>query len=197
MIEPNKLFKGLTVTINTNEDCNLRCAYCYEINKKHKVINLEDAYKFIDYILEDPDPIGVKGTKDEWILKDGLILDFIGGDSLMHPEIIDKVLSYFEYKAMSISHRWSTSWRASISTNGTLFGNQEVQNLIDKWSHNLSLSVSIDGCKAIHDKYRVDNSGKGTMDTIRQWWPWLKEHAPDAVTHTKATCSKESIPYLF
>ena len=27
---------GLNATLNTTEDCNLRCKYCYEINKQKK-----------------------------------------------------------------------------------------------------------------------------------------------------------------
>ena len=33
MIENIPNFEGLNCTINTTEDCNLRCKYCYEINK--------------------------------------------------------------------------------------------------------------------------------------------------------------------
>ena len=203
MIKPTETFSGINCTVCTTYDCTLRCKYCYEVCKRKSEIPLETAYKFIDRILEDPDPIGAKGTKDEWITHTGLVLDFIGGDSFMYPETMDKVLSYFQYKATIMNHPYAKNWRASISSNGTLFMNPKVQALIEKWGENLSIGVSIDGCPAIHDAYRIyrdkDKNGNevGTMETIMKWWMWLKERQPDATNHTKSTCSKASIPYLY
>ena len=203
MISPKTQFNGMTTTICTTYDCNLRCRYCYEVNKHNIEIPEEYMYKFIDRILEDPDPAGVKGTKDEWINSTGLILDFIGGDSFMNPDLIDKALSYLQYKANMLNHRYATRWRASISSNGTLFSSKAVQKLVEKWGENFSIGISIDGCPAIHDAYRIfrdrDENGEevGTMKTIMHWWHWLKERDPDATTNTKSTCSKASIPYLY
>lgn len=40
-----------TLTFIVTEDCNLRCKYCYVTHKsKNKVMKLETAIKFIDYI---------------------------------------------------------------------------------------------------------------------------------------------------
>jgi uncharacterized protein len=178
---------------------------CYELNKKPRVLSLDYAKKFIDVVLTDPDPIGCLGTKDEWMLNRGLILDFIGGDSFMHVDLMDDILNYFVYKVNTISpnHKWANNWRISISSNGTLFANKECQDFIHKWKNVLSLGVSIDGCPAIHDMNRIfalkGPNGKeiGSMATIRKWWPWLRKINPAIVQVTKATCSKSSIPYLF
>lgn len=176
---------------------------CYEIEKHHKVIPIEYAKKFIDKILEDPDPIGSEGTEDAWITHTGLIIDFIGGDSLMHPEIVDSILSYFVYKATLLNHKYATNWRASISSNGTLFMNKPVRDLIAKWGPNISIGISIDGCPEIHDMNRIyaerDANGKerGSMPTILEWWPWVKKNMPESARQTKATCARDSIPYLY
>jgi uncharacterized protein len=205
MIEPEKSFEGLNITFNTNEDCNLACVYCYEINKKHKVLPIEYAQKFIDIILTDPDPIGVTGTPDSWMLNKGLVLDFIGGDSLMHPDLLEKILAYFVYKINTFtpSHKWCNRWRASISSNGTLFEDKRVRDFVDKWGNVLSLGISIDGCPTVHDKNRIMaqrgpyGEEIGSMQYILKWWPWLQEHHPASCYGTKSTCSRESIPYLF
>lgn len=203
MIRPTATFNGMNITLCTTYDCNLRCIYCYERRKRHVEIDLKTAFKFIDRILEDDDPIGAEGTSDAWITKTGLVIDFIGGDSFMQPHIIDKVLTYFQYKATLMGHRYANNWRASISSNGTLFMHPEVQKVIEKWGENLSIGVSVDGCPAIHDKYRIfahpdeNNNPQGSMSTIMDWWGWLGERQPDATNHTKSTCSKESIPYLY
>jgi uncharacterized protein len=177
---------------------------CYEIEKKHKTLPLEYAKKFIDWILTDPDPIGCKGTKDEWIIEQGLILDFIGGDSFMHVDLMDKILQYFTYRVNTITpnHKWANNWRASISSNGTLFERKECRDFILKWKDVLSLGISIDGCPAIHDKNRIfaergpNGEEIGSMETILKWWPWLRKVNWSICDSTKATCSKDSIPYL-
>jgi uncharacterized protein len=204
MIDALKNFEGLNITFNTNEDCNLACKYCYEIEKKHRILPFEYAKKFIDVILTDPDPIGCVGTKDEWIIDQGLILDFIGGDSFMHIDLVDKILQYFIYRVNTIkeNHKWANRWRMSISSNGTLFEREECRDFIKKWKDVLSLGISIDGCPAIHNKNRIfaergpNGEEVGSMDTIMKWWPWLREINPAICRSTKATCSRDSIPYL-
>jgi uncharacterized protein len=190
MIKPIPLFKGMEVTFNITEDCNLRCKYCYELNKQKKDLSLSYAKRFIDLLLTDPDPIAVLGTEDEWILKQGLILDFIGGDALVRPHLVEDILNYFMYKSISLNHKWALRWRASISTNGTLFDEPYVKEFLMKFRENLCLGISIDGCPEIHNLNR-DNS----MDAILKNWNWYKAYAGKNAT-TKSTLNKDSIPYL-
>ncbi|MDR1323425.1 MAG: 4Fe-4S cluster-binding domain-containing protein [Candidatus Margulisbacteria bacterium] len=196
MIPAIKNYEGLNITFQVTEDCNLRCKYCYEVDKKPGDLPFEYAQKFIDVILEDEDPINAKGTDSEWILKQGLIIDFIGGDALMVPELLDRILQYYQYKAISMKHKWAYRWRASISSNGTLFEDPKVRDFMLKYKDNLSIGVSVDGCPEIHDKNRIHKDGSGTMKDIQKWWDWYLEwHGVDSVA-TKATCNKDTIPYL-
>ena len=196
MIKPIENYQGLNITFQVTEDCNLACVYCYEVDKKPKELEFEYAKMFIDILLTDPDPIGVLGTDLDWILKQGLIIDFIGGDALMCPELCDKILTYFQYKAYELNHRWKDRWRCSISTNGTLLGKPEVQKFLLKYKENISLGISMDGCPEMHDKNRVFKGGGGTMSTIMQNWGFYKSYMGEAAS-TKATLNKTSIPYLF
>lgn len=206
----NKLFddKGLNVTINTTEDCNMRCKYCYEINKCSRSIGFDKCKKFIDLLLSDEDYLNFssdENLKDYW--KQGLIIDFIGGDALMNVDICDKTLAYLVYKLNVTSTErakcWRNAWRCSISSNGTLFGNPAVRKFLEKWRENISLGVSIDGCPTIHDKNRImANRGPngeelGSMDIILENWEWYKKLFPLDSLQTKATCSKDTIPYLY
>jgi uncharacterized protein len=177
---------------------------CYEIEKKHKTLPLDYAKRFIDFILTDPDPIECKETKDYWIIDQGLIIDFIGGDSFMHVDLMDQILQYYIYKVntISLNHKWANNWRVSISSNGTLFERKECRDFILKWRDVLSLGISIDGCPTIHDKNRIfaergpNGEEIGSMGTILKWWPWLREVNYNICNSTKATCSRDSIPYL-
>ena len=195
MLNNIRQFEGLEATINTGESCNLACKYCYEVAKQPVILPLDYAKKFIDYLLDDDDPVSVRGTETEWFLEKGLIIDFIGGDSLMMPDLVDSILQYYIYQSHMKGHRWADNWRASITTNGTLFAKKEVRDFVEKYHDNLSLTVSIDGCPEIHDKNRVFVDGHGSMDEIKKWWPWYRNLYP--IGQTKSTLNKDSIPYLY
>ena len=200
--------EGLNITINTTEDCNMRCKYCYEINKCARSIDFDKCKKFIDLILTDDDYLEIKDSdeyKDWW--KKGLIIDFIGGDALMNVDILDKTLTYLVYKLNTTNTQhakyWRTCWRCSISSNGTLLGEPKVRQFLEKWHENISLGVSIDGCPEIHDKNRImaykgpNGEEVGSMDIILKNWKWYKKWFPLDSLGTKATCARDTIPYLY
>lgn len=195
MIKDWSTFNGLNVTINTTEDCNLRCKYCYEMYKKPGNINLETAKKFLDWIFDDSDPTGIAEEREDY--NDGLVLDLIGGDALMNVDILDDIFKYVQYKWIMSDRFKLRGWRSSISSNGTLFINPKVREFCEKWKNHISLGVSIDGCPEIHDKNRIFCDGRGSMKTIMEWWPWYKKNFPINGRETKATCNRDSIPYLY
>jgi uncharacterized protein len=170
-----------TITFNTTEDCNLRCRYCYEINKNPKTLPLEYAIKFID-LIKDLD------------IKDKIIVDFIGGDSLSDVALLDKICTYVQYRFSTMG---ITDFIFSISTNGTYFKFKDVQEFVMKWRKVLSLGISIDGCPDLHNLNRVFPDGTGSMEYIIDSLPWIRENIPYALKFTKSTLSKQSIPYMF
>lgn len=214
MIDKTKNEKGIQVTINTTEDCNMRCKYCYEINKKEHSIPFEYCKKFIDLLIEDDDPCGFEGDEESLlsanIYKEGIVFDFIGGDSLMDVELLDKIMTYFVQKIMisntKNSNYWKNHFRFSLSSNGTLFSKPEVKSFCEKWakSNILSIGISIDGCPTIHDKNRImsergpNGEEIGSMSFILNNLDWYKKTFPKSDTMgTKSTCAKDTIPYLF
>lgn len=208
MIDKFNEMSGMTVTFNVTEDCNLRCTYCYEINKCKKDLSLEYAKKFIDIVLSDPDPTGAIAINHPLSdrLKRGLILDFIGGDALMCIDLLEQIINYYllsvhTKKVQNINY--ISNFKMSISTNGTLFSDPKVRAFCEKYKYILSPSVSIDGCKEIHDKCRIYNPEltggviKGTYDDIKANWDWYKRNFPTESLNTKSTLAKQSIPYLY
>lgn len=189
-------FNGLSCTINTTEDCNLRCKYCYETCKTTRKIDIDKCYKFIDLVLSDDNFLGLTEEEDMWIY-DGRIFDFIGGDALMNVDVLEPVMKYIVSKIALREKPFKNGWRASISSNGCLFHKKEVRDFCEKYSKNLSLGISIDGCPEIHDKNRVFPDGTGSMETIMKWWPWYKKYFPREAEQTKATCARDSIPFLY
>ena len=187
-------FPGLNCTINTTEQCNLRCKYCYEVSKRSRNIDFELCRKFIDMVTGSSDNFTAMMKK---LVSEGIIFDFIGGDSFTDPELLDKIAHYIVYRLNAVRHPARNMWRMSISTNGTLFSNPKVREFCEKWHNQLSVGVSIDGCPEIHDKYRVFPDGSGSMDVIKKWLPWYRSVFPVQSRSTKSTCSKASIPYLY
>ncbi len=149
------------VTFQVTDACNLCCSYCYQINKGNHRMSLETAKKFIDMLLDnDENTKQYVDTRN----KVGVILDFIGGEPFLEVELIDQICDYFVEQAILKNHPWQYNYRFSISSNGTLYFKPEVQNFIKKHLHNLSLSISIDGNKQLHDACRVFSDGSGSYD---------------------------------
>ena len=158
--EKNKI-QTANVTFQITDECNLRCTYCYQINKSTHVMPLEIAYKFIDMLLEND-----KNTQqylDTWH-SDAVIIEFIGGEPLLQPKLMDEIMEYFIKRMIETNHPWQYNWKISISSNGTLYFEPEVQNFIKKYQEHLSLSISIDGNKELHDACRVFPDGSGSYD---------------------------------
>ena len=150
-----------SITFQVTDACNLCCSYCYQINKGHHVMPLEVAQKFIDLLLENNE-----NTQQYLDTRacDAVILDFIGGEPLLEVNLIDQILDYFIKRIIETDHPWQYNWRVSMSSNGTLYFNPEVQKFMDKWMDHLSFNVSIDGNKQLHDSCRVFPDGSGSYD---------------------------------
>ncbi len=119
--------------------CNLRCSYCggsiprdlvpwkvnYDINELKKLLS------------DDPEPV----------------IAFYGGEPLLNPEFIMRVMDSFNAKFV-------------IQTNGTL-----VRRLPeDYWRRFDAVLMSIDGRREVNDLYR----GRGNYDKVVKAARWLK-----------------------
>ena len=149
------------VTFQVTDACNLACTYCYQINKGKRVMSFEVAKKFIDLLLSGDkgfsDYVGVEKTP-------GIVLDFIGGEPLLQADLIDKIIDYFRTRALELDHPWAERYMCSISSNGVLYFEPNVQKFLEKHRKHLSFSVSIDGNKELHDSCRVFPDGKPSYD---------------------------------
>ena len=59
------------------------CSYCYQGSKSPKIMTLDTAKKYIDTIFNE--------FKDN---KLAIILDFIGGEPLLQPDLISDIIDY-------------------------------------------------------------------------------------------------------
>ena len=149
------------ITFCVTEECSMACLYCYEHSKSPNRMSFETGKKFIDMILE-PDE-----KTDGYINSlecPGCILEFIGGEPFLEVELIDKLTDYFIMKCLELDHPWATRYRISITSNGLHYFEPAVQKYLDKNFGNVSLTITIDGNKELHDSCRIDKAGNPTYD---------------------------------
>ena len=139
--------------------CNLRCQYCYYLEKQH---------------LNDNSKVKIKDSKSRGIserLLEAYVRDYIqlqqvpevlftwhGGEPMLRPlSFYKQAVRYQQYygRGRHISN--------SIQTNGTLLTPEWCQFLHDEgWL----VGLSIDGTQEMHDAYRLDAKGEGTWQRV-------------------------------
>ena len=150
-----------TVTFQVTDACNLACSYCYQINKGTKSMKIEDAKKLIDMLLTNDERLNDYLHLDKC---PAIIIDFIGGEPFLEIDLIDEICDYFLEKAIELHHPWAVRHIFQISSNGVLYFDPKVQNFLNKRKLDLSLSITLDGNKELHDRCRKFPDGKPSYD---------------------------------
>lgn len=180
------------ITFQVTDACNLKCTYCYQINKNTHVMPLEVAQKFIDLLIDNDE------NTQKYIDTrscDAAVIEFIGGEPFLQTELMDQIIQYFIQKTIEKDHPWQYNWRISICSNGTLYFNTEVQNFIKKYLKKLAFSISIDGNKQLHDSCRIFPNGTGSYDIAISAVHHFLTHYQDSIGN-KMTISPENIKFL-
>ena len=187
MIRCPEPYRGQVFTVIVTNDCNLRCRYCYETDKGCRgTVSLKDVDAFASMLISGVFDIGM----------DSYEIDLLGGDALMHPDLCGKIIDTFLKRMVLEDFEGRNRVKFSICSNGTLFSRKDVRDFLLRYRPLLSLGVSIDGSPRLHDLNRVYKDGRGSMAEILMWWPWFRENFPEDSLFTKATLSRESIPYM-
>lgn len=131
--------------------CNLRCTYCYEgLEKSQEFMSLEVADKAVEFILE----------KQQELNDETIVVQFHGGEPLLNEDAIRYVVNQLENKSRNKSIRVMFG----VTTNGLLLNEKNSQFYEENMEYDFS--ISIDGTKYNHDRYRKTFAGKGTYDTL-------------------------------
>lgn len=181
-----------TITFQVTEDCSLKCTYCYQINKSKKVMSFEDAKKFIDLLIKESHDENsvyhVSKTRS-------VILEFIGGEPLLETNLIRRIIEYFKYKTISEHHPWASTFVVSMISNGIHYFNHEVQDLIKDNLGRIDFSITIDGCKELHDACRLLPNGKGSYDLVEKACKHFMETYNKNMS-TKLTIAPENVHWV-
>lgn len=181
-----------TITFQVTDACNLCCSYCYQINKGHRKMSFETGKKFIDLLLS-----GGKGFHDFVSPENSpaVILEFIGGEPFLEIGLINDLVEYFKRRTIELHHPWATMYRISLCSNGVLYFDPEVQRFLKRNKHMISLNVTLDGDKRLHDSCRVFADGSGSYDmAVAAAMDWVKQ---GNYMGSKITIAPANLPYLY
>lgn len=183
----------LPITFQVTNRCNLSCTYCYQTNKHQQVMNFNDAKKMIDLILDDDSLIHKHISPGE--KHEALCLEFIGGEPFLEIELIEQICDYFIVEAIKKHHRFASNFVISLCSNGILYNTPQVQHFLHKYEDNISLTITIDGCKELHDQCRIFPDGSPSYDiAIAAAKDWEYRH-PNL--NAKVTISPDNLSYLY
>ena len=174
-----------SITFGVTEYCNLKCKYCYFLNKNTKNrMDFKTAKAAIDYFLKN----------DHLFDEEGVIFEFMGGEPLLEIDLIDGICDYIVQQLYLLNHKWFKRYRFSMTTNGIYYSSEKVQKFIKKHYGHLSISISVDGNKEKHDLQRIQVNGEGSYDLVISNVKLWQKQFPNA--STKATFSHDDLPLL-
>jgi len=176
--------RAQTCTLVLTEQCNLRCKYCYQLDKNpHHPMSHKVAYRAIDFFFEMPEA------------SEGIVLEFTGGECSLEVDLMRDAVEYFKAQLRyRHGHPWQAAYMLMFSTNGTLYHTEKFQRLLYENRGHSYPAITIDGTKRKHDSARIFADGRGSYDIVaKNVKLWLRQY-PDA--GTKITFSSGDLPYV-
>lgn len=180
------------ITIVITEDCPLACTYCYQANKNPTYMTKSRIHEIVDLLFHE-DMNNSKLINPQ--ISEALIIEFIGGEPLMSIDMMNEFMEYFLCTAVKLKHRWAIKYMISVSSNGVLYNSKNVQKFIETYKGRLSLNITIDGNKDLHDSCRRFKDGSPSYDIVERS---VKQHLRiNPYMSTKLTLSPDNIMYTF
>lgn len=139
-------------SICLTHNCNLNCVYCYQKHDIGSRMSFETAKKVIRYIFENV-PDG----------KDGVEIDFIGGEPLLEFALIKKIFEYTKSLKPSIPYLFYAT------TNGTVL-TEEMKRWFTENKESFWLGLSLDGDRKTHNYNRSNSFDKIDIDFFKRNW---------------------------
>ena len=133
-------------------DCNNRCKYCF-VKKEKNYMDFAVIDKGLDLLLES------SGKSKKVII--------FGGEPTLHFDIIKELVKLAKRKA-SLAKK---NIEFGIGTNAVKITREQLNFFREK---DIQLSITLDGKKETHDKYRITKSSKPTYKLVTKNLPLIK-----------------------
>jgi len=161
-----------TLYLIVTDECNLRCRYCFIHNgmPKHYVrgtMGWDTAQKAVDMFFAN---IRSNPPVFDDMVK---MIIFYGGEPLLNFPLIQRVVEYVESKYAAELRELADGFCFSVISNGTAI-TEDIARFIG--SHpNISVAISLDGPRDVHDSERVTAGGRGSFDDAMRGYRLLTE----------------------
>lgn len=136
------------LVLNITERCNLRCRYCsfsgvYDDHRSHSNQVMSDAVleSALDFYSAFPGALKSIG--------------FYGGEPLLELPLIRRAIGSARGRMPQVTFR--------LTTNATLLSDEVCRFLVQ---NDFRLTISIDGPREVHDRYRVTPDGHGSFHQV-------------------------------
>ena len=132
------------------QDCNLRCKYCFGAGGSygHKGVMSEEVGKAaVDFIIKNSG------------LRKHCEIDFFGGEPLINFRTVKAVTEYVRRREVETGK----IFKLTLTTNGVALDDKKISWLNE---NNISLVLSLDGRREVHDAMRPDLNGRGSYDKV-------------------------------
>lgn len=174
-----------TLMINTIEQCNIRCTYCYYGGAYDETRVHQNAR---------PGSKGVRDVIDMFLATNAdangaaRAIYFFGGEPLLNFGLIEETVEYF-YMEAEKSGLDVSNVIIQVNTNGMLLR----RNMVEFFArYGVFMNFSIDGPN--HDRFRIDARGRGTLSRVRAKLDWMYDNFPKYVASRVALVCVVSPP---
>ncbi len=152
-----------TVLLKVASRCNINCSYCYVYHMGDDNWKRNPKFMSRDTIVASAEQLGQIANNQGY--KFSIVLH--GGE----PFLLGS--SGLDFLLKTLREYLDGGFTISIQTNGVLI----TKEILDICSiYKVSVAVSIDGPKHVHDKSRIGHNGKGSFEQVLEGIKILKSH---------------------
>lgn len=177
-LEEKPVIKALC--LNIAHDCNMRCRYCFAgqggYGKWRMLMSFDVARRAVDFL------IAHSGSRKH------CEMDFFGGEPLMNWHVVQQTVSYVREQ----EKKHHKIFKLSLTTNGTMLDPQKVDYLN---KNHISLILSLDGRKQMHDRMRPGIHGEGTYDEVYKNLRYCVSHRNGEEYYVRGTYTRYNLDF--
>lgn len=160
------------ICLHVAHDCNLRCEYCFAgtgaFGGSRTLMDFETGKRAIDFVLE------ASGHRKH------CEVDFFGGEPLLNFSVVKELVHYGREAAA----QKGKTIKFTLTTNGVLL-NEEAQTFLEQ--EDISVVLSLDGRKEVHDKMRPYADGSGSYEEVIPRIQEFVQKRPDSSPYAVGT----------
>ena len=161
-LERAKKSRPYSIVLKMTNTCNLDCTYCYVSHDNARFLKKEYVEKLFDELM-------IYDYQSACCV-------FHGGEPLICYREINEIISLLKRK------EYGDRISFDIQTNGTILNDSIIQMIK---TNNISVGISLDGPKHVHDIYRKYKDGRGSFDVVM--------NNLNKLTHEKIRCGFLSV----